>query len=662
MAQIVNDNKLTYILTNYGLDRVAEVMSTPGLSITLSKIKIGDANGEYYEPTVDMTELKNPIPNGEFPIVEKALLEDNLTVSFRAVIPESFGGCDIREVGIYETIGDENFLFAIGTQQPFVKPSPEYDYFISIDYYAFLKSQNLAEIYDRIYLDEDVALVTELDLEDLMSTVLFSQTNLMDQIGHNSYTIGLNRAAQLEEKIENNRQQNSNTLMYSNYCSISSILGLSNLFSYWLFDYPKNNVQNISITDLGPQGINLSTDKNVNLYNKKFLGVTPALGILDDSFYFLNKEYTLSFLNEEGTQDTDFTLFYCIEPSGSNDRTILARSNYANNSNVFEFKETNNRSIFVRLFSDSVNYLTFTSNEGAIPEGKHSVVLCYNSVSQTMIAFVNGDKISLNRSMEGTYTHMSNSLTTLYAYSATPLDVVYANSPSTPTQLYNSKGAPNQDSRFVISGGLVLFDSEECVYDETKDLTTPNLYAYSYGLETVYVEDTELTFNTVLYNDDHSVYTGTLFKLAASGEDVIIQCAGYPTQRDTEKDIEGVEIYAWKHESSTQFIWANNDSSPTVLYTSNGNLYEGGNWTINNGILMYNEAYIGEYSPEYNKNIPFVEATSYITNENNGKEDLINSYISILGVSKTYISTADARVISMLLSTALGETSCILMS
>ena len=62
MAQIVNNDKLTYILTNYGLDRVAEVLSTPGLSITMTKIKNIAFFIRLFPPSLCLSELdfKNP--------------------------------------------------------------------------------------------------------------------------------------------------------------------------------------------------------------------------------------------------------------------------------------------------------------------------------------------------------------------------------------------------------------------------------------------------------------------------------------------------------------------------------------------------------------------------------------------------------------------------
>ena len=201
MTKVVNDtDKLTYILTNYGLARVAEALADTTVNIVLTKMKLGDANYEYYEPEAGSTELVHPIEGAEYPILAKELLEDGLTVSLHSVFPERLDNCEIREVGIYETVNGEDKLFARSTQQPLIKPSTELNYFTTVDYYAFLKSQNLSDIYDQIVLDPDDQLVTEEDLENLMKTIAFTESNLMEQINGNSRVIGLNRAQQLKLK------------------------------------------------------------------------------------------------------------------------------------------------------------------------------------------------------------------------------------------------------------------------------------------------------------------------------------------------------------------------------------------------------------------------------------------------------------------------------
>ena len=130
MTKIVDDKRLNLILTQHGLNRIADALSDPTVTIEITNIRLGSGdNFEYYAPSEYQTELKGDL-GISLPVVEKALLEDNLTVSFRSIIPETLGGIDIREIGLYENYNGVETLFAISTQQPIVKPSINFGYVI----------------------------------------------------------------------------------------------------------------------------------------------------------------------------------------------------------------------------------------------------------------------------------------------------------------------------------------------------------------------------------------------------------------------------------------------------------------------------------------------------------------------------------------------------
>ena len=54
-----------------------------------------------------------------------------------------------------------------------------------------LKTANLAEVYEQIVLNPVQAIVTAQDFQNLISSVLFTQGNLSEQISGNSHIIGL---------------------------------------------------------------------------------------------------------------------------------------------------------------------------------------------------------------------------------------------------------------------------------------------------------------------------------------------------------------------------------------------------------------------------------------------------------------------------------------
>ena len=231
---MADDKELQLKITKYGLGRITKAMEDPSLNLSLTKIKIGTGiDGKYYEITDDMLQkedldLQSPIEGMEFYVYDKELLEDGLTISFHTIIPETVGGFDIIEVGLYESTSDGDKLFALSVQQPFIKPSSEYNYFISINYYMFLKNENFDDLYDRITLDVEHAQVTEADMEELMRTFLFSQENLMLQIEKNSKIIGYNRPTQILDKVNENKQTFSYVTLYKNFASVLDLVSSPN--------------------------------------------------------------------------------------------------------------------------------------------------------------------------------------------------------------------------------------------------------------------------------------------------------------------------------------------------------------------------------------------------------------------------------------------------
>ena len=667
MAQIVNNDKLIFIITAKGLQRITDVAEGRADSINITNVRVGDANGEYYVPSDadEQINLRNPIRGGVFPVLEKSLLDDNLTVSFRFIIPETFDNCDIREIGLYMDVDGQEIPFAIGVQQPLVKPSILDDYFISVDYYIYLRSENLAEEYDKIYLDPENQLATDTDIEELVRTILWSQTNLMEQVGSNSKIIGLDRAAQLQELIESNKINVSNAISYGNYTNLLQYTNEENIFSYWVFNQSKINTLGASIPDFGPDGINLSTNTSLETFGMKYLGITPSLKIDSDHYFYLDRDHPLSLLNEDGTSDIDFTIAFVVEPLpdyANTGRIILAKFNAATSNQVFTVWETTGNRLALALYSDPSNYLYFSSVELAVPKTAHSVVITYDHAEQRAKAFINGFEVTLDKTEHGTYTHMSNVLSTLYAFLANPVYKVYTDSPTEPTELYGLDGAPNLDPNYVILDNKVYHGSTECTYVSADNMVRPTLHAYAYGSNYIYIKDDTVSETTILYNADYTVNTSDDYRIIEVSGAYVIQFSGYTMRRAQYYDIESSTVYAWEYTGSSLIIWANKPSNPTILYDSSGNVYKGANWTISNGKVMYNNQYTAVYTPAYNRQLPPLETTSYITNGNGEKINFTNSYMGILGVIKTKLTDDQAKTLGITLASAAGVNPCIIVS
>lgn len=662
MAKVLNDtDALTFILTQYGLNRIAEALANPSEEIHLSKIGIGNANYEYYEPVETQTALVNPIPNGIFNIIEKELLEDELTVSLRAIFPESLQNIEIREVGVYETIDDIDYLFAISTQQPLLKPYLDLEYLISVDYYAFLKSDNLAEVYDQITLDPNTQLVTEENLENLMSTILFTENNLMEQINGNTRVIGLNRSQQLYEKIEDDKKNFGYYAAYNNYSTLLDYVNANEIFGYWIFNYPRRTSPSASIIDIGPSGRNFSTNTNINSYRRLYNGIMPMLEFSSPNYFFLNEE--MSFLNSDKTSDISFTMGFALEPlPGTNDRTLLARSNYATNSHVFEIIEKADRSLQIKLFSDSSNYITFSSDSSIIPDAPHSLVFTYDADLNIVTAFIGGRKVDLIKTTTGTYSHMSSTALTLYAYTCIPTQTIYTNDFITPTVLKNDDGTPYNGPDWTISNNQIFYKSSVSSYSSTDNKQTVRLYAWVYNDGTqnhiVYTKVDTITADTPLFNSNYTPYTGTDFAIVQSGSSYIITYLNNNTTYTSQQDITPVTLYAFKYTDSLQTIWANNPITPSVLYESNGDMYTGTKWTINENTVRYEE-YIATYTSSGNIVVPSLLATSFIVSSNGMNTNYINSNIGIVTIIKDKLSNEKLHTLSLNLESTLGNNPCI---
>lgn len=663
MSQIVNNNKLNLIITEYGLERIAEAVQNPGLNLEISKIRLGDGqNKEYYEPSPTQTSLKGDL-GLDFYIYDKELLEDGCTISFHTIIPETSGNYDIREIGLYEHVNNEYKLFAICTQQPFVKPSPDDFYFINIDYYMFLKCVNFAEIYEQIVLDPEHTVVTDKQLEDLMRTFLFAHGNVINQIGNNSRIIGYNRATQLYEKIVNDKKSFSYTTLFKNLTFLTNMLkSEDNLFSYWAFDYSeKKNTEN-SVMDLSNHGYYLATNKSLTSYPRDYDGFVSMISFNPPNYFSLSSQIPLNLYDKDKNKDIPFSMIFVLEPLETNiARTLIAKSNYATGTHSFEITETADRSLRVRLFSDSENYLTFTSLPASIPSGYHSIILSYDPETEKITAYINAIKQELLKEETGEYTHINESPGTLYAFSCTPSFSVFTNNSEIPEELYNNDGSPYAGDKFTISGYDIYYEDKKATYTPSENTVTSRMYAWTPSGTTVYdhviySKTPTISVDTVLYTSDYRVNDPleTLFTIAPSGSNYVILYNGNQTERNSLLDIEPKTIYCFKYSMPEETIWTNSTTAPTVLYNSDDSYYTGSEWTIEGNEIYYigNIAY---YDSTKNRETFNPDITSYIINSYGETEEYINAKVGLISIIKEKLSNENARLMSLLLCASLGK-------
>ena len=683
MTNIVNQDKLILKLTDFGLSRIAYAVSNPTANLNITKIKLGSGdNNEYYEPDSSQTGLKGDL-GLEFYIYDKNILEDKITISFHTIFPEEIGGFDIREVGLYETYEGTDRLFAISTQQPFVKPSIEDNYFICVDYYIFLKEQNLASVYDQITLDIEHALVTDTEMEELMRTFLFAQSNLAQQIGNNSTIIGYNRATQLYEKIEENKRAYSYITLYKNFASLLDIVtSPNNIFSYWVFDYSRRKEQESSIIDLSNNGYYLSTNIPVSNLKRTYKGFNSMFQFAEPNYFSLSSQIPLNLFNPETNSDIPFSMIFVVEPlKTTENRTLLAKSDYALNAHTLEVTELTDRSIQVKLFSDSDNYLTFKTVAGSVPTGAHVIVLTYSPEFRVMTFYIDSSRYVVKAIETGeNYTHISETPSTLYAFRCAPSYTIYADSEANPTKLYYKDDTNNfvaySGTEWTIEDDKIYYNENEATLDSTFG-ETDLLYGWipetSLYDKIVYTKELPSNLETMvfstfpqLYNENYEPYTGEDFTIVAnmSGDTIdgyIIQFVRDGDYSDAKYDvnynIEPITVYGYTYIMDASVIYTNNDTTPTVLYVNeDGKIvsYSGTEWTIeNNKIYRLGQEATRSSGEDITTNV--LDLVPYIIDSSGNPSEFIDSNVGLISIIKEGLSESNAKILTLNLCATLGK-------
>ena len=96
------------ILTTVGAQKLAETQAQ-GEALELATFAVGDGNGQEYEPSANMTALRNQTWSGGVSRVYHSATDNNV-VCIEGAIPTDVGGFTIREVGIFDGDGDLIFV------------------------------------------------------------------------------------------------------------------------------------------------------------------------------------------------------------------------------------------------------------------------------------------------------------------------------------------------------------------------------------------------------------------------------------------------------------------------------------------------------------------------------------------------------------------------
>lgn len=290
----ITNQKLEWILTQHGKNRITELLNNPDKKIRITRLGIGsdnegtpkqrENNGTLNDPIkVDGTELL-------IPINDKGLdTERENTVYFKAFIGEDMSGFEIAELALYEEIDGVEYMFAVGVGQPIAKPKLSDGYVYAIEYTLYIESTNLLEVYDQIELDPANEYLKETDMNTLYRTVLFVEGNLVEQIGNNTHIIGLDRAQQLDELISDVQLHYNSNAIANYYATLgASVTDLSNILGFWSFHYISNFGVSRNIRDFSVNRNYWNTNNVIANYALKYENLMSSLNFKDNDYFYLN--------------------------------------------------------------------------------------------------------------------------------------------------------------------------------------------------------------------------------------------------------------------------------------------------------------------------------------------------------------------------------------
>ena len=115
------------ILTTVGQQKRA-IAESGGASVNITHFKIGDSNGQYYEPIESQTDLVNTKYTANFTGQSQILVSPTSSneVLYKCFVPAEIGGFTIRELGLFDSNNDLILICKLPAQDKFALDSGLY--------------------------------------------------------------------------------------------------------------------------------------------------------------------------------------------------------------------------------------------------------------------------------------------------------------------------------------------------------------------------------------------------------------------------------------------------------------------------------------------------------------------------------------------------------
>lgn len=189
-----------FILTKVGIAKLVNAQMTQS-KVEYSFVAFGDGNGNYYEPTNEVTTLKKEVYRAPISIVEHVKDEGgNPTnrVRIESVIPASVGNFTIREIGLIDSDGD---LVGIGKYPATYKPSTEQGAAKDLIVRIIVETTNSDSI--TLKVDPSIAIASRQYVDEKVLTIVMDVTQIEQSIAdlQNEFTTHLDDKAKHNQFI-----------------------------------------------------------------------------------------------------------------------------------------------------------------------------------------------------------------------------------------------------------------------------------------------------------------------------------------------------------------------------------------------------------------------------------------------------------------------------
>lgn len=203
------------LLTNIGKAKITNALSV-GRKINFSKMKMGDSNGNYYNPSETQTELVHKVYECSVTSIE--IDEENPNwITITSAIPSDVGGFSIREVGVFD---DTGALIAIGkypeTYKPIAVDGSTKELYIKMT----LEVTNASSV--ELKVDPTVILATKKDVQLLTNRMDLDRVEFSNELKQVNSQLKEKASIYIGETLPAIEKRNENTMYFKVTDTIAS--------------------------------------------------------------------------------------------------------------------------------------------------------------------------------------------------------------------------------------------------------------------------------------------------------------------------------------------------------------------------------------------------------------------------------------------------------